>query len=519
MDIVHGSALLVRTKDPDKITQTIDKSKVVNNKNGVYETLVHWNLGNAMILKNLGFKKVLSPILGNYTWPGIHEPFTHQRDTAAFLTLHRRCFCLNEQGTGKTLASIWAMDYLMQQKAISRALIICPLSIMDCAWRSDLFNSAMHRRVEIAYGTADKRKQIIRSNAEVVIINYDGVESVRDEIAAGGFDLIICDESTALKNPSTRRWKVVNSLIKQDTWLWLLTGTPAAQSPEDAYGQARLVNPSGVPSYKGAWKDLVMVKVSNFRWVPRDGAQDIVYEALQPAIRYKTEDCLDLPEMLYSMREVAMTAQQVKYYEKLRKDMLIQTSGEEISAVNAAVQMSKLMQVSAGAAYADSGEVVEFDCSNKLNELLDVVQQASHKSLVFCEFRHSIALVEAFLAKHGITTAVIHGDVSAKKRAAIFDAFQTTSDPQVLVVQTRTVAHGVTLTAANTVIWFSPPTSAETYLQANARVHRSGQKNPCLVVHLCSSPVEKKVYKALEDRTLAQTSLLDMYKSFLGGNI
>jgi len=124
LDIVHGSALLVRTKDPDKITQTIDKSKVVNSNNGVYETLVHWSLGNAMILKNLGFKKVLSPILGNYTWPGMFEPFAHQRDTAAFLTLHRRCFCLNEQGTGKTLASIWAMDYLMQQKAISRALII-----------------------------------------------------------------------------------------------------------------------------------------------------------------------------------------------------------------------------------------------------------------------------------------------------------------------------------------------------------------------------------------------------------
>ena len=516
---MHGSALLVRTKDPTKITQVIQKSQVVKEKNGVFETLVHWNLGNAMILKNLGFNKTLSPILGEYKWPGIYDPFAHQRDTAAFLTLHRRCFCLNEQGTGKTLATIWAMDYLMEQKAITRALIVCPLSIMNCAWRSDLFNSVMHRHVDVAYGTAEKRKQVIRSNAEIVIINYDGIESVRDEIAAGGFDLIVCDESTALKNPSTRRWKMVNSLIRSETWLWLLTGTPAAQSPEDAYGQARLVNPSGVPSYKGAWKDKVMIKVSNFRWVPRPDAQDIVYESLQPAIRYKTEDCLDLPEMLYSMREVDMTPQQVKYYEKLRKDMLIQAAGEEISAVNAAVQMSKLMQVAAGAAYADSGEVVEFDCSNKLNELLDVVRQASHKTLVFCEFRHSIALVESFLNKHGIKTALIHGDVSLSKRTAIFDAFQTTPDPQVLIIQPKAASHGVTLTAANTVVWFSPPTSAETYLQANARVHRSGQKNPCLVVHLCSSPVEKKVYKALEDRTLAQSSLLDMYKSFLGVNI
>jgi SNF2 family DNA or RNA helicase len=87
----------------------------------------------------------------------------------------------------------------------------------------------------------------------------------------------------------------------------------------------------------------------------------------------------------------------------------------------------------------------------------------------------------------------------------------------VLIIQPQAAAHGVTLTAANVVVWFSPTTSAETYLQANARVHRAGQKNPCLVVHLCSSPVEKKLYKALEDRTLAQSTLLDMYKSLLGG--
>lgn len=519
MEIVNGKALLVNTKSPNKITQVIQKAQVVAQAGDISQVLVHWNLGNTYLLRNLGFKKTPSPILENYDWPGLYRPFEHQRDTAAFLTLHRKAFCFNEQGTGKTNSVIWAADYLMKMGVVRRVLVICPLSIMDCAWRSDLFRTAMHRRVGIAHGTREKRIEVIKSNAEFVIINYDGVEVVQDVIAKGNFDLIVCDEATALKNPKTRRWKALNSLIKHETWVWLLTGTPAAQSPEDAYGLAKMINPTSVPSYSGAWKDKVMLKISTFKWIPRPEAQQIVHNVLQPAIRYSKEECLDLPEMLYSTREVEMTPQQKKYYDKLRKDMLIQAAGEEITAVNAAVQMGKLLQISGGSCYSDTGEVIEFDCSHKLGELLDIVTEASHKTLVFCTYQHSIALVQSFLSKHKIANETIHGGVSAKKRTDIFDRFQKSKEPQVLVIQPQAAAHGVTLTAANTVVWFSPTTSAEAYLQANARVHRAGQRNPCLVVHLCSSPVEKKLYKALEDRTLAQGNLLDMFKNFLGGKL
>ena len=519
MEIVHNNALLVRTRNPDKITQVIQKSKVIGEQEGISEVLVSWNLGNTIILKNLGFKKPLSPILGHYQWPGVYKPFAHQKDIAAFLSIHKRAFNLSQQGTGKTCAAAWAADYLLSIGAIHRVLVVCPLSIMDCAWRSDLFKTVMHRRVGIAHGSRDQRIQVINSNAEFVIINYDGVEVVRDELVAGGFDLIIADESTYLKNDKTRRWKAFNSLIGPDTWVWLMTGTPAAQSPEDAYGQAKIVNPSAVPSYAGRFRDKVMTKVTMFKWVPNSNAQEIVHSVLQPAIRYTTEECLDLPEQLYTTYEVPMTAQQEKYYKKLRKDLLIQAAGEEISAVNAAVQLGKLLQISSGAAYADTGEVVQFDASNKLNEMLNVVQQASHKTLIFCAFRHSIDIVGEFLKKHGVSSEAIHGGVSPKKRTEIFKNFQESPDPHVLIIQPQAAAHGVTLTAANTVIWFSPTTSAETYLQANARVHRAGQRNPCLVVHLCSSGVEKQLYKALEDRTLAQDNLLSMYKNFLGGAI
>ena len=517
MDIAYdGRAVVVRTRDPEKITQVIPKSHIVNEvvtpKGRGYEVAVFWSLPNAKILRNLGFKNTPSPIERHYDWPGLYTPFQHQRITAGFLTLHQRAFCLNDMGTGKTMSVIWAADFLMKKQIIKRVLIVCPLSIMDSAWRTDLFKTAMHRRVDIAHGTKDKRVKVIQSDAEFVIINYDGVESVRNEIAAGGFDLIVCDEASALKTATTRRWKALNSLIKQDTWLWLLTGTPAAQSPMDAYGLAKIMNPKSVPHVMGLFRDKVMLKVSTFSYIPKPEAQSIVYEVLQPAIRFTKEECLDLPDMTYTERDIPLTAQQKKYYDLLKKEALFQAAGEDVSAINAAIQMNKLLQISSGAAYSDTGEVIEFDCTNRLRETAEVIRQSSHKTLIFANFKHAITTLKSYLDSEGISSEVIHGGISATKRTAIFHDFQQTDKVQVLIIQPQAASHGVTLHAANTIVWWGPITSAETYLQANARVHRAGQKNPCTVVHMVGSTVERKLYKALGNRTMSQALLLQMYK-------
>lgn len=520
MEIVQNRALVLCTRNPDKVTEVIPASQVVETvttPNGAgYKVAVKWTLPNAKILQNLGFKKVPSPIEGQYKWPGLYKPFAHQRVTAGFLTLHQRAYCLNDMGTGKTMSVIWAADYLMTKGYIRRALIVCPLSIMDSAWRADLFKTTMHRKVDIAHGTKDKRIKVINSDAEFVIINYDGLESVQKEVAVGGFDLIVCDEASALKTATTKRWKVMNNLIQPTTWLWLLTGTPAAQSPMDAYGLAKLLNPKSVPSFAGAFRDKVMLKVSTFKYAPKPEAQEIVHKTLQPAIRYTKEECLDLPDMTYTERDVPMTPQQKKYYDLLKKELLIHAAGEEVSALNAAIQMNKLLQISSGAVYADTGEVIEFDCSHRLSEMTEVIKQSSHKTLVFANFKHAITTIKAHLDKEGITCDVIHGGISAKKRTEIFDTFQTKPDIQVLIIQPQAASHGVTLHAANTIVWFGPITSTETYLQANARVYRAGQKNPCTVVHLVGSEVERKLYKALANRTLAQDTLLAMYKETIG---
>lgn len=510
MEIVDDKALLLRLRHPQKVTTIIPKSKeLADNK-----VIVNWGLDEVQVLRNLGINAP-SPIQSRYSWSGKHKPFQHQKDTASFLTLNQRAFCFNEQGTGKTASAIWAADFLLNQGKINRVLVICPLSIMDSAWRNDLFTFAMHRSVSVAYGSAAKRKDIIKEGSDFVIINYDGLEIVRDIVADGGFDLIIVDEATHYKNPQTKRWKVLHSLIKPNTWLWMMTGTPAAQSPLDAYGLAKLINPKAVPRFYSAFRDQVMYKVTQFRWIPKETATDTVFNALQPAIRFTKDQCLDLPDMVYVKREVELTRQQKKYYEDLRKHMAIVAAEEQITSANAAVNMNKLLQLSSGALYTDKGEAIEFDIKHRYNVLKEVIDESSQKVLIFVPFKHVIDVLVEKLTKDNITCAVIRGDVPASKRTEIFKRFQEQDDPEVLVIQPQSAAHGVTLTAANTVVWWGPTSSLETYAQANARVHRSGQTHKCTVVQLQGSPVEKHIYKLLDNRIDVHTKMIDLYKEII----
>jgi len=510
MRIVDDKALLLRLRNPNRVTETIPKSKAVQD----HEVLVKWGIDEVHTLKKLNID-VPSPINGRYTWTGKYTPFAHQKKTAAFLTMNQKAFCFNEQGTGKTASSIWAADFLMKQGKINRVLVICPLSIMDTAWREDLFTFAPHRSVSIAYGASKKRKEIIQQGSDFVIINYDGVDIVAEEIINGGFDLIIVDEATHYKNAQSKRWKVLRRIVKDDTWLWMMTGTPAAQSPLDAYGLAKLVNPNSVPRFFGSFRDMVMHKVSQFRWVIKPHASDTVFNILQPAIRFTKEECLDLPDMTYTHRHVELTRQQKKYYEMLRKRMTMTIGDDEVSAMNAANIMNKLLQISAGAVYTDEGDTLEFDIKHRYNVLKEVIDESSQKVLVFVPFKHTIDILTEKLRNDGVSTEIIRGDVSVAQRTDIFKRFQTTDDPKVLVIQPQSAAHGVTLTAANTVVWWGPTSSLETYAQANARVHRSGQKHRCTVVQLQGSGVEKRIYSLLNNRIDVHTKMIDLYKELL----
>ena len=452
--------------------------------------------------------------LSEYEWPRPpgFTPFAHQKVTAEFLANQRKAFCFNEQGTGKTASVIWAVDYLMKLGLVKRVLVICPLSIMKSAWQVDLFKFAIHRTVAIAHGSAKKRKEIVEAGAEFVIVNFDGVGIIKKQIMDGGFDLIVVDEASAYKNAQTVRWKDLRDLARVVKGLWMLTGTPAAQSPVDAYGLAKLVNPSGVPMFFGQFRDKVMNKVSMYRWVPRPDASEVVHTILQPAIRFEKKQCLDLPPVTFTEREAPMTLQQKGFYKLLKSEMLIEAAGEEISAVNAAVKINKLLQIACGSIYTDNGEVVDFDVSNRLNVVQEVVDESSNKVLIFVPFTHSIEVLAKHLTKNGITCDVINGAVSVNRRSDIVQRFQSQPDPKVLVIQPMAASHGLTLTAADTIIWYAPCTSVETYLQANARIDRPGQVNPMTIVHITGSQVETRMYSLLRGNIANHQQVIDLYR-------
>ena len=452
--------------------------------------------------------------LETYEWPRPYgfEPFNHQKETAKFLTTNRKAFCFNEQGTGKTASVIWAVDYLMQRNLVKRVLVICPLSIMKSAWQQDLFKFALHRTVAVAHGSARKRKEIIAAGAEFVIINFDGVEIVKNEIINGGFDLIVVDEASAYKNAQTVRWKTLRDINKVVKGLWMLTGTPAAQSPLDAYGLAKLINPTGVPMFHGQYRDMVMTQLTKFKWIPKPTAKQTVHTILQPAIRFEKKQCIDLPPLTFIDRDAPLTPQQAKYYAILKKEMLIEAAGEEISAVNAATKINKLLQISCGSVYTDTGEVLEFDVSNRLNVVQEVIDESSNKVLVFVPFTHTIELLKNHLTKNGITCDVINGAVAVNKRSQIVTDFQTQPTTKVLIIQPQAASHGLTLTAADTIIWYAPCTSVETYLQANARIDRPGQVNPMTIVHICGSQTERRAYAMLRGNVSNHQQIIDLYR-------
>ncbi len=519
MQIIDNKALHLRVRDADKFN-VLPHKHVVPIPGGGFDVYVKWGLDEVRVLRNLGIAGAPSPIKKNYKWPGRFKPMAHQIETADFSTIHRRCFILSDAGVGKTLSALWAADYLMTLGIVRRVLIVCPVSIMETAWMGDFNQSIIHRSAVIAHN-ADAKKRIaaVQAGYDFVITNYEGVQIIGHAVRSDKrFDLVIVDEATAYSNPSTQRWKALHGILTPNTMLWMMTGTPAAQSPEQAYGMAKLVNPAGVPLYKGAWKDKVMTKVSTFKWIPKPDAKQTVYAALQPAIRFSKKQCLDLPPVITETREAPLSPQQAKYYKIMKDQMAATAAGERITAVNKGVMIGKLLQISAGSVRTDDGDVVEFDTTPRLRVLLEVLAETSNKFLIFTQYTATINRLNEFLNKNGYRVAVIDGNVPMTKRGETVNKFQHTDELDGLILQPQAASHGLTLTRADNVIFFGPLDSVERYIQGIARSDRKGQTaDKVTVTHIQSSPAEQVAFKRLAGRVDESTLLSGMFDEVVLG--
>jgi SNF2 family DNA or RNA helicase len=471
----------------------------------------------ARLLRNLGLE-VDSPILRDpkWTWPGRFRPFAHQRETAAFLTMNPKAFVFNDMGTGKTAACIWACEYLRTRGVLKSVLIATPLSTLHSVWRDELFNVAPAARVQILHGPRARRLAALDTEADYYVVNHDGIKMLHAELARReDIGLIVVDEASAFKTHTTQRFTALRTLA-QSRWLWLMTGSPMSQGPMDAYGLAKLVCPTRVPSSAAAFREATMEQVSRFKWVPKKGAVEAVFEALQPAIRFSRADCLDLPPVTVVDRFCPLTPEQTKAIDALVRENIAEVGSETVTAVHAAARLLKLFQLCQGVVRTDGGDAGRLACDPRIEVVREVVEEAAGKTLVFAPFRASIDLLVGQIRKHyGPGSAqFIDGRTSMSERGRLVRMFQDAkSDLRVLVLHPKAAGHGLTLTAASATIWYGPVMAAEQYEQANARADRPGQKNKVVVCNLWGHPVEREWYAALRNKRINQQHLLDLYRA------
>ena len=215
--------------------------------------------------------------------------------------------------------------------------------------------------------------------------------------------------------------------------------------------------------------------------------------------------------MTTQQREVALTEQQKKLLADLKRDFVVQLkSGQPISAANEAAVRTKFMQISLGAIYDADHRSHLIDAKPRLDELKAVIREAPGKLLIFVSLTNVVNLLYKEL--HEWAREVVNGDTSQKDRSRIFQMFQSGPEPRILIADPRTMAHGLDLYAAQTVVWYGPVNSTELFLQANKRAHRPGQRHPVTVVQLVSNALEREIFHRLETNTTLQGALLDVVR-------
>jgi SNF2 family DNA or RNA helicase len=512
--LVHTptNSLLMKVPDPFAMREVLRQSKVLDHPD--YNLAVNLTVESAKVLRNMGFNAP-APIRYGYKWPGKYTPFAHQIVMSEFLTLNRRAFNLSEMGTAKTNAALWAADWLMDTGRVDKALILSPLSTLERVWQNDIFETLMHRTSTVVHGPLERRMERLAADVDFYILNHDGLSITRLMEAImrrPDINLVIVDEASMFRNHSTNKYKALEKLCKrQDIRLWLLTGTPCPNDPTDAWALAKLVSPERVPKFFGGFKRETMLQVSQFKWVPKADSFNTAFAAMQPAVRFKKADCLDLPPVTTQDRQVLLSKEQRDAFENLRKTMVLEaTSGTKVTAANAADKIGKLRQILCGAVKVDE-TYEEYDYKPRLQVLREAIDEASAKVLIVAPFKGIVRSLEKELAKH-YTVGVLNGDVSPGARNQIIKEFKTQADPRILLCHPKVMSHGLNLTEADMLIFYAPIYSNDEFQQVTERFNRAGQTRKMTIVRMAAHPLEWEIYRLLDNRQSTQTSILNLFK-------
>jgi len=425
---------------------------------------------------------------------------------------------LMEMGTGKSLTAIAVVGRLFLESKVERMLIVAPLSILG-VWQEEFRKFAdFEYSLAILNGSESKKieklRQMPTSGLQVAVINYESAWRMEQELAAWDADLIVCDEGHKIKTHNITASKCMHRLGARARYRMLLTGTIITNKAIDVFSPYKFLNPAvfGNSFYAFRNRYFDMTGYGNHTPVLKANMADELTRRIHSiAFRATKAECLDLPETTEIVQRVELESQAKQLYQQLVRDSYAPIKGGEITAANVLTRLLRLSQLTGGFLRGDETDRVERVSSAKLDALSDIVDSAAQdggKLVIIARFLPEIEAITAMLERKAIGYSLITGAV--KDRDEQVRRFQTDSDVTVFVGQIATAGLGITLTAADKMVFYSLDYSMSNFEQTKARIHRVGQRNPCTYLYLVAEgTVDGKVFNALRDKADLAKSLID----------
>lgn len=439
---------------------------------------------------------------------------------------------LFEMGCGKTLTTIAVAGALYNLGKIDRVLVVAPTSVCS-VWPHDL-NQFATFPWEARVLLGDKKKRLKALNEleswpfkalRIAVINYESThrDGIFEALAAYKPDLIVCDESQRIKNPSAAQSKALHKLGDAAPFRMILSGTPVQNNAVDLYSQYRFLDPAvyGANFYAFKNRYCIMGGYGQHQIVGYRNMDELVEKEHSVAYRVTKEECLDLPQQTFINRYVRFTDAEQAIYEQLRKSSFLELeTGENVTATTILTMYLRLMQLTGGFLTADESTRPKQVNTAKLDALADIVDDyvvdAGKKLVIFARFRAEIAAIENLLRLRKIQCGSIYGDVPMEERGKIVEDFQTNPDTKVFVAQIQTAGLGITLHAASTAVFYSYDYNYANYAQALARIHRIGQRLPVTYIHLVvDGSIDEKILAALENKEDMAKTVVDSWREVL----
>lgn len=438
------------------------------------------------------------------------KPFEHQIKCFNFFKELTMGGLFLEMGLGKTKIVIDLISYLkLMGKINGPVLYVCPNSVLENVKNEFEEHSSIDWKIEILNGAKSKKLRNLQGDYDIYIMNYEAVRTIEQELMKKEFDVIICDESTRIKNSRALCSKSLHRLGQAVKYRYIMTGTPVTQCAIDIYSQYKFLEPSlfGPSFYAFKNKYAIMGGFNNHQIIGYRNLEELHKKIFAIALRFTKKDCLDLPDKIYEVKQFDLNPEEQKLYEQIKENILVSIADQQITAQLAITKLIKLTQVTSGFVLTDDNKRVEIKNSSKLRLLKETVEDVlPNKIIIWNNFTANVDMVSNMLSEMKIRHIVFDGRVKQTNRQDLVNEFQENPDCKVFVGQIQTGGMGLNLTAASYVIYFTNTYSLANRLQSEDRAHRIGQVNKVTYIDLVArKTIEKSIINILKAKlNLAQ---------------